>query len=51
MTGYSESLSTYVIVLVLRHIPTLSNNIPAAIPANDVTKVIGWTIPLRGSGE
>jgi len=43
--------STYVIFLVLRHIPNLSSNIPAAIPAKDVIKVMGWTIPLRGSGE
>ena len=39
---------TYEIILVLRHIPSLSNNIPAAIPAKAAIKVIGWTIPLMG---
>jgi hypothetical protein len=42
---------TYEIILVLRHIPSLSNNIPAAIPAKATIKVIGWTIPLRGGGD
>ena len=42
---------TYVNFLVLRHIPNLSNNMPAAIPAKDIIKALGWTIPLRGSGD